>query len=97
MFNTASVSRQTQIFIGGSLLAAALAVSPAMAAPNNGHGPTEGRNPPPTAPSTPATTQVDKRQYCVVSTITGWRLPRRICRTRADWALEGIDLDQLPK
>lgn len=36
------------------------------------------------------TTVIDpERMVCVQAVITGSRLPRRICRTEAEWALDG--------
>lgn len=30
-------------------------------------------------------------QYCVRGTFTGSRIPRLVCRTRAEWLIEGFD------
>lgn len=30
-------------------------------------------------------------QYCVRGTYTGSRIPREVCRTRAEWMIEGFD------
>lgn len=43
------------------------------------------------APAAAAT--ADARRYCVVETPTGSRLPTKQCRTRAEWAQEGVDID----
>ena len=33
----------------------------------------------------------DFRRVCVVDTITGSRIPRKFCQTRAEWIAEGVD------
>jgi hypothetical protein len=33
----------------------------------------------------------DMRRVCVVDTLTGSLLPRKVCQTRADWVAQGID------
>ncbi|PKP90886.1 MAG: hypothetical protein CVT77_13720 [Alphaproteobacteria bacterium HGW-Alphaproteobacteria-16] len=54
-----------------------------------------------TKPTTPApepaakVKQVKETKYCVVEVPTGTRIPRKDCRTRAEWMSEGYDpLDQ---
>jgi hypothetical protein len=50
---------------------------------------------------TPKTAPADKdhstaeKQYCLVDTFSGSRLPRKTCKTKAEWADEGIDVTQL--
>ncbi|OQW79712.1 MAG: hypothetical protein BVN32_02705 [Proteobacteria bacterium ST_bin14] len=35
----------------------------------------------------------DKRRYCALIEITGSRVAHRICKTRAEWAARGLDVD----
>lgn len=37
------------------------------------------------------TIKTDVRHYCVVDTITGSRIPMRVCRSRAEWLYLGFD------
>lgn len=39
----------------------------------------------------PGKANVGKR-YCVDTTMTGSRVPRRTCKTAADWARDGVDI-----
>lgn len=70
------------------VLAAALAAAAPAPAPA----------PAPVAPVAAATPQqsavepgTDMRRFCIVDTITGSRLARQSCQTRADWLAEGFD------
>lgn len=36
-------------------------------------------------------TPAGERRYCVVDTITGSRMPRKVCKTRKEWLGEGVD------
>ncbi|WEK43579.1 MAG: hypothetical protein P0Y64_01735 [Candidatus Sphingomonas colombiensis] len=48
--------------------------------------------PPPVAPiAAPSTTPSPAQRICVVDTLTGSRIPTKVCHTRADWARLGID------
>ena len=38
-----------------------------------------------------ATVKPAAKRYCVEDTHTGTRIPRRTCRTRADWLALGLD------
>lgn len=49
------------------------------------------------AASAPAPARAEQRRYCVVDQITGSRLARKQCQTRADWARDGVDVDKLTK
>lgn len=33
-----------------------------------------------------------QRRYCIVNTVTGSMLPIKVCKTRAEWADEGVDI-----
>ncbi|ONF96239.1 hypothetical protein [Sphingomonas jeddahensis] len=33
----------------------------------------------------------DMRRVCVIGDVTGSRLPRRHCQTRAEWVAQGVD------
>lgn len=35
--------------------------------------------------------ETDMRRVCIVDVITGSRLPRRVCQTRAEWHAQGMD------
>jgi hypothetical protein len=41
--------------------------------------------------SLPTPTVSAKTRYCVVDTLTGSRIPRRACKTRAEWLERGFD------
>lgn len=47
-------------------------------------------SPVPTASGTTAPVAKDKR-YCVIEAMTGSRVPRKICKTRARWMDQGFD------
>ena len=58
------------------LIASALSAAPAPAATPS--------------PSSARTAVSDTTRYCIIANITGSRIPRKICRTAADWiAVEG--------
>jgi hypothetical protein len=40
-----------------------------------------------------ATAANDKRLYCVRSNLTGSRITREMCMTKAQWAMRGFDVD----
>jgi hypothetical protein len=42
-------------------------------------------------PGAPA--QADQKKYCMVMDLTGSRVPRKICRTKAEWIAEGATLE----
>lgn len=37
------------------------------------------------------------QRYCVSDTPTGSRLPKKVCKTRADWVAEGVDMDEFDR
>ena len=41
--------------------------------------------------ATPAATASSEKQYCIVDTITGSRISRKVCKTRDAWMREGFD------
>jgi len=47
----------------------------------------------PTSASTDASAQVQRKekQYCIVDSATGSRIPLKVCKTRKDWMAEGFD------
>lgn len=45
----------------------------------------------PAAQSTTAAKPVKDKRYCIAGDVTGSRLPRKDCRTRAEWLIEGFD------
>ena len=50
--------------------------------------------PEPTASAAPAPVTAAPQQnvrYCDVGEITGSRIPRRVCKTRAEWLKHGVD------
>jgi hypothetical protein len=76
-----------------SLLAAlALLNAPAFAATDRSHAN------PPSSKSADSTSSPD-HQYCLVSdgTATETRIQTRECRTKAEWAKRGVDIDELIK
>lgn len=72
------------IVIAIAALAAATAV-PAFAAPSATAKPVADQAEPAKAKA---------RKYCVSEMVTGSRLPIKMCKTRAEWAAEGFDVDQ---
>lgn len=59
------------------------------------HAETKPGTPAPAATASSEGKTVKDKRYCVQGTITGSRLVRKTCRTRAEWLAEGFDpLDQ---
>lgn len=52
--------------------------------------------PPALEGSTHATTAQRAQRYCIVNSVTGSRIPRRTCKTRAEW-LADENFDPLAK
>ena len=52
---------------------------------------TKPGTPAPASESTDQAKPVKDKRYCVESTITGSRVARKVCRTRAEWLEEGFD------
>lgn len=67
--------------------AAALAVGLATAA----HAETKPGTPAPTATASAEGKTVKDKRYCVEGKVTGSRITRKDCRTRAEWLEEGFD------
>lgn len=59
----------------------------ALAAAASPASPTAGATPRP-APAAPVAAE---RRYCVETTNTGSRIPKRECHTRGDWMKQGFD------
>jgi hypothetical protein len=76
------------------LAALAILSTPALAATDT----TAANNAAASAPSTKAAPPAD-RKYCIApdETTTDTRLRIPECRTKADWAKRGIDIDELQK
>jgi hypothetical protein len=47
------------------------------------------------SPSSSAGKPKTAKKYCVVGTITGSRVARKVCKTREEWEAEGIDITAL--
>jgi hypothetical protein len=77
MFHNRSFARGLAVAAAGALTFAA---APAFADPKPGE-----------APQPPAVAKSEKTKYCVVSELTGTRLPKKTCRTRAQWLNQGFD------
>jgi len=94
MLVRSSLSKAFGPVLAGGLLAAALAASPAMAAgPQPDPAQPSFADPAP-APTPPAAgPAANTHRYCASTEITGSRIPRRFCRTRAEWAEMGVDVD----
>jgi len=45
-----------------------------------------------TQPATEAP-KPETRRYCIMADITGSRIPQKLCKTKQQWALEGVDID----
>jgi len=79
----------TAVALGGA--AAIAAAAPAMA---DGRDP--GTKAEPSAPTeaaeTPTTAKKTKQRYCIVYQLTGSRIDRKECKTRDEWAAEGVDI-----
>jgi hypothetical protein len=70
-----------------ALTGAALTVS----APALAREPAGKPAPAPALSSSPADVTNPKIRYCFIEDVTGSRIPRKSCKTRADWLAEGID------
>ena len=66
------------------LTAITLAMAPVAADPR-------GAVEPAPVPTAQATAKADTKRYCIVETLTGSRMPQRICHTRAEWLTRGTD------
>lgn len=58
------------------------------------------RDPLPNADATPAATATTKapvaeKRYCVVDSVTGSRIPQRVCKTAREWKADGVDVTNL--
>lgn len=80
-------------FVGGLAVAAAAgllvaAIGPAAAAPQPGRSaaPTEAG-----APAAPTKAKAKERKYCMRYELTGSRLTREDCKTKAEWEDAGVD------
>lgn len=69
----------------GLLIAASGSVSAKTPDPDNA-------TPAATQPAEAKPDQVDTKRYCVIDQVTGSRLPTKVCKTKAQWAAEGIDV-----
>jgi hypothetical protein len=78
----------------GVLAALALLSAPAFAATDR----TKADQAPPSSQSADSAASPDHK-YCLVSdeTATDTRIHTRECRTKADWARRGVDIDELTK
>ncbi|MDG2535961.1 hypothetical protein P6144_20040 [Sphingomonas sp. HITSZ_GF] len=86
------MTRKTLVSAAATLLAgitfAAGAVSPAAAV---------GNDPAAKPKQEEQSPKADSRKYCIDALMTGSRIPKRQCRTRADWLADGIDPLELMK
>lgn len=55
------------------------------------HAETKPGTPAPATQASPDAKPVKDKRYCVQGTVTGSRLSRKDCRTRAEWLEEGFD------
>ncbi|HEY0621986.1 hypothetical protein [Sphingomonas sp.] len=55
------------------------------------HAETKPGTPAPAAQASPGAKPVKDKRYCVKGEVTGSRLVRKDCRTRAEWLNEGFD------
>lgn len=55
------------------------------------HAETKPGTPSPAAQAGSEAKPVKDKRYCVQEMITGSRMPRKDCRTRAEWLKEGFD------
>lgn len=75
--------------------AAALASSP-QAATNMAASSVNGSGSPQTsAPASKAPTAVPEKVYCTSGTISGSRIVKQECKTKAQWAKDGVDVNDL--
>ena len=35
-----------------------------------------------------------RTSYCIMSTFTGSRIPQKVCKTRAEWSAEGVEIPE---
>lgn len=79
--------KQSAFAIAGLLLAAAV---PAAAA-EKGTGAAPGNE---VTSVTASRGAAAEKKYCVDEMLTGSRIPYRVCRTKAEWAAEGVDIER---
>lgn len=71
------------------LAAALVTVAPAVPAP--APTPASSDQAPVALKPTSIKPSTDMRRVCVVETLTGSRIPYKICKTRAEWVAQGVD------
>lgn len=86
MNRTTIVSAAAALLAGVTL--AAGAVSPAMAAANDPAKPKQEQE---------QQQKAESRKYCIDTELTGSRIPKRQCQTRAEWLATGVDPLELVK
>ncbi|MBX9730327.1 MAG: hypothetical protein K2X59_03280 [Sphingomonas sp.] len=94
MLVRSSLSKAFGPILAGGLFAAAFTASSALAAgpqPDPAQPSLADPAPTPTPPADPRL--ADKQRYCTINDITGSHIPRKFCRTRAEWAEMGVDVD----
>ena len=72
----------TKAFLAMMIASGAMLGTPALAV---------DRPEPTVAPAPAPDAQLKPVRYCVKGVITGSRLERRVCKTRAEWLKEGVD------
>jgi len=46
------------------------------------------------AAASAVTVRPTERQYCIVEAFTGTRIPKKICKTKREWTLEGVEMSR---
>lgn len=67
--------------INSILIAISVALTPAIAEPR--------ATPEPSPTAVPA--KAEAKRYCIVDTLIGSRVPKRICHSRSEWLERGVD------
>lgn len=77
-----------------TLIAAGLAcfAAPASAAEQNGSAATVAAAA--AAPAAAASPAAEKK-YCIVESLTGSRMPKKVCKTKTEWQQDGQDVSNL--
>lgn len=83
-FNRVMISAAAALASGGLVAA----FTPASAAPRPEPGrPALERPADPEAPPPP-----QAKRYCLMAEITGTRIPQKVCKTKSEWAAQGVDI-----
>jgi hypothetical protein len=90
-----AVTKFSNSLAASTLIAAGLAcvAAPASAEEQNASAATVAA----TASAAASATSADNKKYCIVESLTGSRMPKKLCRTKAEWQREGVDISAKSK